>query len=93
MANLFFIKVFFGQKYGFRPFPANIFVDEFDSIIVQVSDDEKQLLKQWFQRDDNNDPAQYVLQPITSKLAHFSDKVMMTSSSNTFIKIMVFSRN
>lgn len=67
-------QTFLGQKYGYRPFPAKIVASEFEKLLGAVeSNDDLQLLKHWFWRDDNSVPAEYLLQPITSLLPHYRD--------------------
>ena len=47
---------------------------EFEKLLGAVENlDDLQLLKNWFWRDDNAIPAQYLLQPITSLLPHYRD--------------------
>ena len=47
---------------------------EFEKLLGAVDNpDDLQLLKNWFWRDDNSVPAQYLLQPITSLLPHYRD--------------------
>ena len=47
---------------------------EFEKLLGAVDNpDDIQLLKNWFWRDDNSVPAQYLLQPITSLLPHYRD--------------------
>lgn len=73
-AVLHLFQTFLGQKYGYRPFPAKIAASEFESLLGAVENkDDLQLLKQWFWRDDNSVPAEYLLQPITSLLPHYRD--------------------
>jgi len=63
-----------GQKYGYRPFPVNISAAEFEKLLGAIDNpDDLQLLKNWFWRDDNAVPPQYLLQPITSLLPHYRD--------------------
>ena len=63
-----------GQKYGYRPFPVDISAAEFEKLLGAVDNlNDTQLLKNWFWRDDNAVPPQYLLQPITSLLPHYRD--------------------
>ena len=56
--------VLLGERYGWRPLPAEISVDEFEKIEKRVSDaGEKALLLNWYKRDDNGVPPVYCLQP------------------------------
>ncbi|XP_015761026.1 PREDICTED: uncharacterized protein LOC107340178 [Acropora digitifera] len=65
---------FLGQKYGYRPFPAKISATEFESLLEAVDNrDDHQLLTEWFCKDDNAVPSQYLLQPITSRLPQYRD--------------------
>jgi len=56
--------VLLGDRYGWRPLPAEIPAEEFEKIEGRVSDDdEKKLITSWFKRDDNAVPPVYCLQP------------------------------
>ena len=72
--DLLYLQTFLAQKYGYRPFPPKIAVDEFEAILAQVSEEsDKELLTSWFRKDENTEPALYLLQPIRSKLPHYAD--------------------
>ena len=67
-------QTFLGQKYGYRPFPVKITASEFEKLLAAVdNEDDRQMLKKWFWRDDNAVPAQYLLLPITSLLPYYRD--------------------
>ena len=69
-----FLQTFLGQKYGYRPFPVKILAFEFEKLLATVDNqDDLELLKKWFWRDDNAVPSQYLLQPTTSLLPHYRD--------------------
>ncbi|MEK6324285.1 MAG: DUF4062 domain-containing protein [Acidobacteriota bacterium] len=56
--------VLLGDRYGWRPLPAEIPADEYQRIEQRVTDDaEKQLLTTWYRRDDNATPPVYCLLP------------------------------
>jgi hypothetical protein len=65
--------VLLGDRYGWRPLPAEIPAAEFEEILTRVTPDERELLlwadvqpndkKGWYRRDDNAVPAVYCLQP------------------------------
>lgn len=56
--------VLLGDRYGWQPLPAEIEAEEFEKTVGLVKDDEaKDLLGQWYKRDDNNLPPVYCLQP------------------------------
>eukprot|EP00050_Salpingoeca_kvevrii_P017171 m.62581 g.62581 ORF g.62581 m.62581 type:complete len:1460 (-) comp7407_c0_seq2:100-4479(-) len=60
-----------GQKYGFRPFPAQILEPTYQAIRAALpSDDDRSLVDDWFVLDTNAVPPHYALLPITS---HFPD--------------------
>jgi len=59
--------VLLGDRYGWRPLPAQIETDEFDSLLAQLSDQHQQRLKTWYRRDDNAEPAEYCLLPRTGE--------------------------
>ncbi|GEM_PF-4126905 len=56
--------VLLGERYGWRPLPADIPAEELTRIAAQVSDaEEKALLKTWYRLDENARPPVYSLQP------------------------------
>eukprot|EP00004_Rigifila_ramosa_P003105 TRINITY_DN1325_c0_g1_i10.p1 TRINITY_DN1325_c0_g1~~TRINITY_DN1325_c0_g1_i10.p1 ORF type:complete len:1309 (+),score=319.57 TRINITY_DN1325_c0_g1_i10:273-4199(+) len=56
--------LFLGNKYGYRPFPAEISVDELKLLLSHVSDSsDAALVRQWFLLNENTVPPQYELQP------------------------------
>ena len=52
-----------GDRYGWCPLPAEIPINEFEKICQLIADEDKELLKQWYKRDDNAIPPAYLLQP------------------------------
>ncbi|CAF3962519.1 unnamed protein product [Rotaria sordida] len=61
--------VLLSHRYGSRPTPAIIHTDLFElllEIIRSNSNDDAQLLSQWYQLDTNRIPAAYILRPISS---------------------------
>jgi len=66
-----------GQKYGYRSFPSVIKADVFEVVRNTLSNHghDVQLLDVWFKMDSNALPPVYILQPISSILKHFKDKV------------------
>ena len=71
-------QVFLGQKYGYRPIPTIIPAVEFEMIgdVVKESKEDYDLMMQWYKRDDNQVPPIYILQPISSILTNFNNKVI-----------------
>ncbi|MDE3088288.1 MAG: DUF4062 domain-containing protein, partial [Chloroflexota bacterium] len=63
--------VLLGNRYGWRPLPAEIPADEFERIIPQVSKEDRSLLEQWYRRDDNAVPAVYCLQPRSGEYVEY----------------------
>src|SRR3989442_5627536 len=57
--------VLLGDRYGWRPLPAEILADEFEEILRHLPTDEEErqrqsaLLEQWYRRDDNAMPPVY----------------------------------
>jgi hypothetical protein len=61
--------VLLGDRYGWRPLPAEIPATEYEQIEQRVTDAADQaLLKAWYRRDDNAVTAVYCLQPRTGEL-------------------------
>ncbi|ELT94036.1 hypothetical protein CAPTEDRAFT_111186, partial [Capitella teleta] len=65
-----------GNRYGYRPFPSVIEGKEFETC-VQVAEeenlDDRELVLEWYTKDDNAVPANYSLQSIGSKLKFYND--------------------
>jgi WD40 repeat protein len=55
--------ILLGDRYGWRPQPFDVPADEFEQFIPLLEGEERHLLEQWYRRDDNAEPAVYVLQP------------------------------
>ncbi len=54
-----------GNRYGYQPFPSRIGQEEFELLlrIAEESDEPgAQLLKDWFIKDENMVPPEYILQ-------------------------------
>jgi len=69
---------FLGQKYGYRPIPTYIVGAEFQLLcnaLVELDISEVELLYLWYREDTNAVPSNYILQPISSILKHFNNKV------------------
>ncbi|KAJ7373573.1 hypothetical protein OS493_011178 [Desmophyllum pertusum] len=67
-----------GDKYGYRPFPYKIKATEFE-ILLEVAretyDHAEHIdsLLEWYWKDTNAIPAEYVLQPVTYRFPHYND--------------------
>jgi len=60
--------VLLGQRYGWRPLPARIEAQEFETVRAQVVDSEdRALVESWYRRDDNAVPPEYLLKPRTGE--------------------------
>lgn len=70
-------QVFLGQKYGYRPIPTYILSSELqmlrDDLVSSGTD--PVLLDTWYRKDSNAVPPVSVLQPISSILINFNNKV------------------
>lgn len=63
--------ILLGNRYGWRPLPAEIPTGEFEKIERLAADDsERELLRRWYHRDDNAIPAIYCLR---AREVHFED--------------------
>ena len=54
-----------GNRYGFQPFPAQITAVEFEEYLRICKEEEiekKEILSEWFWKDENKQPPEYVLQ-------------------------------
>ena len=64
--------VLLGDRYGWRPLPARIEAQEFERVSSRVADAaERELISDWYLRDDNAVPPEYLLKPRTDE---FVDK-------------------
>ncbi|CAK9110519.1 Uncharacterized WD repeat-containing protein alr3466 [Durusdinium trenchii] len=63
-----------GNKYGYRPFPAEIEVGLFEELLKRVKDDdERGLLNKWFVHDDNH--GVFALSPVTTHIPKYNPEV------------------
>lgn len=71
-------QVLMGQKYGYRPIPAFIEAQEFETlrrVLVEDGEEDLSVLDLWYLKDSNSVPPQYVLQPIDSILKNYDSLV------------------
>lgn len=75
----FFFQVFLGQKYGYRPIPTYILSSELQMLRDELasSGSDVTLLDMWYRKDSNAVPPISVLQPISSILVNFNNKVLI----------------
>ncbi len=65
--------VLLGDRYGWRPLPAEIPASEFEEIERRIPDPaDRELLSAWYRRDDNAVPPEYRLQPRTGEFENLS---------------------
>jgi hypothetical protein len=65
--------VLLGDRYGWRPLPAEISAAEYEEIERRVENtDDHALLKAWYRRDDNAVPAVYCLQARTGDFTDYA---------------------
>lgn len=69
--------VFLGQKYGYRPIPTYILSSELQMLRDELTTIgvDGTLLDTWYKKDSNAVPPISVLQPISSILVNFNNKV------------------
>uniref|UniRef100_A0A914PZA0 DUF4062 domain-containing protein n=2 Tax=Panagrolaimus TaxID=55784 RepID=A0A914PZA0_9BILA len=72
--------VFLCQKYGYRPLPSEIFANEFELLkrTLKEQSENIQILDIWYLEDLNSVPSQVILQPISSILINFNNKVCVS---------------
>lgn len=84
--------VFLGQKYGYRPIPTYVLSSE----LLMIRDDltalnvDGSLLDMWYKKDSNAVPPISVLQPISSILVNFNNKVINGSQLEVTILLKMF---
>lgn len=85
---IYIFKVFLGQKYGYRPIPTYILSSELRMIRDELAatGHDPTLIDTWYRKDSNAVPPISVLQPISSILINFNNKVCF--QSNTYNLIM-----
>lgn len=72
-----------GQKYGYRPIPSILLASMMEvlkGIMEELQLEDRQLIDQWYKKDENEVPSVYVLQPISSILVNFNNKVRSDSN-------------
>jgi len=55
--------ILLGDKYGWQPIPEIIPEDEMNLILNKLEGKDKELIQNWYKRDDNAIPPEFVLQP------------------------------
>ena len=63
--------VLLGERYGWRPLPARIEAGEFKRVRDRAADADKRLIDDWYERDDNAVPPEFLLKP---RAGEFADK-------------------
>jgi len=64
--------VLLGERYGWRPLPAEIPAWEFEEIERRIVDEsDRALIRLWYRRDDNAVPAVYCLQPRSGEFEEY----------------------
>ncbi|KAJ8318731.1 hypothetical protein KUTeg_003822 [Tegillarca granosa] len=69
-------KLISGDRYGFRPIPTEIEMEEFESLLQIAKEyqlEDQKLMETWYLLDENAKPPLYVLQPIRSQFPFFGD--------------------
>lgn len=63
-----------GDSYGWRPPPPRVPAPEFEAVLDSIAGSEdRQLLLEWYRRDENAVPPEYRLQPRTGARAEYAD--------------------
>jgi hypothetical protein len=78
-------QVFLGQKYGYRPIPTYILSSELQMLRDELANSgtDPGLLDTWYRKDSNAVPPVSVLQPISSILVNFNNKVTRRDVAHT----------
>lgn len=85
--------VFLGQKYGYRPIPTYILSSELQLLRDELTalGIDGVLLDTWYKKDSNAVPPISVLQPISSILINFNNKVSCARNRIAQTSIMYYS--
>lgn len=72
------MQVFLGQKYGYRPIPTYVLSSELEMLRTELESQgmDVSLLDRWYKKDSNAVPPTSILQPISSILKNFNNKVI-----------------
>jgi len=62
--------ILLGDRYGWRPLPSQVEASEFESLLAQMTNDERQHINQWYRRDDNAVSPEYCLLPRTGEFVN-----------------------
>lgn len=83
--------VFLGQKYGYRPIPTYILSSELQLLRDELTalNVDGNLLDMWYKKDSNAVPPISVLQPISSILVNFNNKVRLCISFNVLLSVLL----
>ena len=72
--------MFLGQKYGYRPIPTYVLSSELETIRNELDSQgvDVSVFDLWYKKDSNAVPPTSILQPISSILKNFNNKVINT---------------
>lgn len=63
-----------GNRYGWQPLPETLSIKEFESVLsIKLTNEERNLLFQWYQIDENGMPPFYELQPRKGKFVDYNE--------------------
>jgi len=65
--------ILLGNKYGWQPIPTKIPVDEWKAIMTQLDGPSRRLISEWYKKDTNAVPAEFVVQPRGKAYEAYSD--------------------
>ncbi|MBK9681519.1 MAG: AAA family ATPase [Saprospiraceae bacterium] len=83
--------ILLGDKYGWQPIPSKIPEDEMKLIHPELSENDKNLINNWYWLDENAIPAEYVLQPRENEYKEFKKWEFLESNIRDFLRKAVFS--
>ena len=65
--------VLLGQRYGWKPLPTQIRDVVFENLLGNLSGEERKIIEEWYQKDENSVPAEYVLLPRGDAFRKYAD--------------------
>ena len=83
--------ILLGDKYGWQPIPSKIPEDEMKLIHPEFSENDKNLINNWYWLDENAIPAEYVLQPRENEYKEFKKWESLEANIRDFLRKAVFS--
>jgi len=81
--------IMIGDKYGWIPLPRIIEQYEFENILKFITDNEKNLLLEWYKKDENQLPISYILQERKNEYIDYNQWLIVENNIKNIFQITI----